>query len=202
MMKTRIFLSVVLHVTFHLALAGEGIPSFKKYALTEGLYTRAINDLSKDQFGFIWLATEDGLIRFDGINFNVYKRPATNGYYGSRNNHISSLYNDPDGVLWVGTDGGGLGYYEHRSDSIYSFQPRYGRYPISSAITSIVGGRDGNIWVTAYGGLYIIDPQTMSIRDNGAYRRMADQFDGKISFSIFHDSKNRLWIGTDKGLFL
>lgn len=184
-----------------MALAGEGIPSFKKYAFTEGLYVSAVNDLARDQFGFIWLATEDGLVRFDGTDFKVYKRGVT-GLHGSRRNHISSLYNDPDGVLWMGTDGGGLGYYEHRNDSIYSFQPSNGPYAISSAITSVVGGWDGNIWVSAYGGLYVIDPISMAVRNDGAYGLMNDEFDGKVLFSIFHDSKNRSWIGTDDGLFL
>src|SRR5690606_1039793 len=164
-MNTRVLLSIMMLNSVTMALAGAVIPAFKKYAFTEGLYVSAVDDLARDQFGFIWLATEDGLVRFDGTDFKVYKRGVT-GLHGSRRNHISSLYNDPDGVLWMGTDGGGLGYYEHRNDSIYSFQPSNGPYAISSAITSVVGGWDGNIWVSAYGGLYVIDPISMAVRND------------------------------------
>src|SRR4051812_40598262 len=102
--------------------AAQQIPlNFKNYSTKDGLSSGSVYNIIKDSFGFIWLATEDGLNRFDGTNFYVYRHnPAIPT--GLRVNHITALLEDNKGRLWIGTNGGGLSYYDRAKDSIYNYE--------------------------------------------------------------------------------
>lgn len=75
---------------------------FDRYSSDGGLSSAVISDIVQDSTGFLWIGTQDGLNRFDGYNFQVYKN--TPGQESSLNdNLIRSLHVDKNGTLWVGT---------------------------------------------------------------------------------------------------
>ena len=132
--------------------------SFRKYSSRQGLSSATVYDILKDSFGFIWLATEDGLNRFDGTNFKAYRHdPARPN--SLKANHITALFESRNGRIWIGTNGGGLSIYERTQDSISNY-PSGGPGQPGVGITAIDGDKDGNVWVCSYGGLYIINPET------------------------------------------
>ena len=69
----------------------------------------------------MWFATEDGLDRYDGYNFKVYKNNPQDPSSIS-DNFIWSIYQDKNGILWIGTNNGGLCKYDELTDSFISYK--------------------------------------------------------------------------------
>ncbi len=70
-----------------------------------GLPQNSVHALAQTRDGFLWVGTEEGLARFDGIEFRVFNKRTTPGL---NHNFIRALLEDRDGNLWIGTEGGGL----------------------------------------------------------------------------------------------
>src|SRR5215216_2255820 len=81
--------------------------NFTALTTKDGLSSNTVNAILKDRFGLVWFATEDGLDKFDGTNFTIYRHdPADSGTLQA--NEILSLFEDKSGNLWIGTSGGSL----------------------------------------------------------------------------------------------
>ena len=107
------------------------IPSGNKfYALTtkDGLSSNTVNTILKDRFGLVWFGTEDGLDKFDGTNFKIY-RHKNNDTSSLKSNEILSLFEDKDGNLWVGTSGGSLSLYDRKKDAFINIPSGPGAIP-------------------------------------------------------------------------
>jgi hypothetical protein len=78
---------------------------FVHYGLEEGLSQSSVLTLIQDNLGFLWIGTQDGLNRFDGYSFKVF-RPNLDDLYALKGNEISAIIQSRDGALWVGTNAG------------------------------------------------------------------------------------------------
>ena len=87
--------------------AQESRINFSHLLSQNGLSQNTIHCILQDKKGFIWIATEDGLDRYDGYNFKVYKNNSLDSTSIS-DNFIWTLFQDKDGFLWAGTNSGGL----------------------------------------------------------------------------------------------
>ena len=111
-LKNPLLVSAVVFasLTFAPPTYAELLP-LKSYSTAEGLPNNEINKIVRDARGFLWFCTSEGLSRFDGYSFKVFRSdPDDSGSIGS--NFIHSLYEDPQGVLWVGTE---KGLYRHNA---------------------------------------------------------------------------------------
>lgn len=81
---------------------------FVSWTIDEGLPQHSINAIVQTRDGYLWLATMDGLVRYDGVRFTVFDRTTTPALRGNR---FRCLYEDGDGTLWAGTDGSGVVRY-------------------------------------------------------------------------------------------
>ena len=85
--------------------------SFDHYTIANGLSNNSINAILQTRDGFIWIATKDGLNRFDGQKFFVFKHdPSLKNSIPE--NYVMSLLESSDETFWVGTWGGGLCKYD------------------------------------------------------------------------------------------
>src|SRR5688572_17350996 len=96
------------------ATAQEDI-NFTSLTTKDGLSSNNVNAILRDRYGFMWFATDDGLDRFDGANFKVYRNKPMDST-SLQANEILSLHEDKDGNLWVGTSGGSLSLYDRKKD--------------------------------------------------------------------------------------
>ena len=170
---------------------------FNNHTVSDGLSSNTIFDIAKDKYGFIWIATEDGLDRFDGTNFNIY-RNKNDDQTSLRANHITAVHEDYLGQLWIGTSGGALSLYDRRNDAFENFEFTAGKQRISEAITGITEDRHGNLWVSSYNGLYKVKAKSKNIQlvpVNG--QRQSDAM-----LCIYRDHRDWIWIGTSDGLLL
>src|SRR3954471_1003358 len=87
--------------------------NFTSITIKEGLSSNTVNAIIKDRFGMMWFGTGNGLNKFDGSNFAIYRHQES-----SRNtipsNEVLALCEDSKGTIWVGTSGGGLSYYDRK----------------------------------------------------------------------------------------
>ncbi len=148
-----------------------------------GLPDNSVGVLLSTRDGYIWFGTPAGLVRFDGVRFRVYDERNTPSLKDSR---ILSIYEDITGVLWVGTDGGGL-------CSIVDGEWRSfgeGEGLLDGHIRAIVGDRDGILWAGTDYGLHRMEAGRFQVY--GLDEGLTDD----ILTALVLDGFNRLWAGT------
>src|SRR5690606_25966587 len=135
-----IFLLFVLGCNSLSVKADEKELKFIHISSKQGLSSNTVNAIIKDRYGFLWFANDDGLNKFDGKNFTIYRHNSS----GLISNEILDLYEDVNGNLWIGTRAG-IVRYNRKSDSFINYPD--GR---NQAILSISGDSGGNIWIGGY----------------------------------------------------
>ena len=128
---------------------------------SSGLSQNSVQCILKDRYGFMWFGTQDGLNRYDGYKFVVYKhlhkRPGS-----LPANNINALCEDSDGNIWVGTRLGGLSKYNRAKDSFITFKhDSLDVHSISeNTINVIYSDKRSNLWVGTTNGLNLYDKKT------------------------------------------
>ena len=117
----------------------------KSFTLDDGLSQVSVNDLLEDYYGFLWIATADGLNRFDGKDFKHYKYSQTDSLTLS-GNFVNKLLEDKNENIWIGTNGNGLNYYDSRQDIIKRVLLGQAKTKTES-ITALGIDEEENIWV-------------------------------------------------------
>ncbi|RXK61576.1 hybrid sensor histidine kinase/response regulator [Lacibacter luteus] len=196
--KPLLFFCACLFTRLFQATAQEDI-NFTSLTTKDGLSSNNVNAIIKDRYGFMWFATDDGLDRFDGANFKVYRnKPADPSSLQA--NEILSLHEDGEGNLWVGTSGGSLSLYNRKKDAFTSFTSRPDENSIrNNVIMNLCTDFSGRLWIGHFDGVSIMDKKTQRITDFKPDNR--SRFN-KTCNALFEDSKHRMWIGTSEGLYL
>jgi signal transduction histidine kinase/ligand-binding sensor domain-containing protein/DNA-binding response OmpR family regulator len=172
---------------------------FKHITKENGLSDTYIHCLIQDRKGFIWIGTPEGLHRYDGRKFKLFKHSledsnslGTGGVY--------VLCVDKSGVLWIGTGGGGLNRYNADKENFTRFLNPEDSSAMRNYILALYVDRSGIIWVgTQYDGLFSFDTKT---EKSTYYKNIPDDptsvSENRI-WTFFEDSKNNLWVGTLSG---
>ncbi|MDH5826909.1 hybrid sensor histidine kinase/response regulator transcription factor [Sphingobacterium faecium] len=174
--------------------------SFEHFTIKSGLSSNTVFSTYRDSYGFLWVGTEDGLNRFDGNTFKVYRYNA-DVEPGLKSNHITALCEDAAGRVWIGTNGGSLSYYDRRLDKIVSYDKHADGKWLSTAITTINTDIAGNIWVGSYGGLFIINVKDIHKPLDARYINIEKKFLKMTSRYIFRDSQGRMWIAAENKIY-
>jgi len=125
----------------------------QKLSIEDGLSQSVVNDIIQDQQGYIWLATEDGLNRFDSYEFEIFQHDEQDEH-SLHENLVLSLLEEPGKGIWIGT-GVGLSFFDFE-DSTFTNLSELGTNP-KWWITSLMMDNSGRIWASSENGLYYID---------------------------------------------
>jgi signal transduction histidine kinase/ligand-binding sensor domain-containing protein/DNA-binding response OmpR family regulator len=163
-----------------------------------GLSSNTVNVILKDRAGLMWFGTDDGLDKFDGNSFKIYRHKSDDST-SLPSNEILSLHEDRSGNLWIGTGGGSLSLYDRKRDA-------FSRFPVSgtgsslksNVIRAIHSDYLGRIWLIHLAGFDVLDPKTGSIIN---IPMQPGSYNIHSGLSAFEDSRHRMWIGTTNGLF-
>lgn len=166
---------------------------FKIIDNLSGLPSNEIKRIHQDKEGFLWFASNNGLIRHDGYEFKLYNNSINNPDLLPSN--MITAINDSEKYLWIGTDRG-LCYLDKQTQKIHTI------YTQSLQQTTIyqIECEKEKIWLATNKGLFLgnIAPDSIEIEKFKI-------IDGKENInvkSILIDSKGQLWVGVDKnGLF-
>lgn len=173
---------------------------FDHLTIEDGLSQSTITALLQARQGFMWIGTQEGLNRYDGYTFKVYKNDPDNPFSIS-NNTVTTLYEDDAGYLWVGTGGGGLNRFDPRTEQFtrYLNDPQDSTSITSNIISDILYDSQQNFWVGTAGGLTRFEPET------GIFTRFQNDPADSNSISangisdLFEDHTGTLWIATNGG---
>lgn len=194
-MKNKIFLTVIvgaiLMVQVHLNFALDPNKALTQYIhdvwqKEDGLPQLSVNALVQTRDGYTWVATQEGLARFDGVQFTVFDRKKIKEI---KHNNIFALYEDKKGNLWIGT-AGGLNRHKENKFTVYTSKDGLS----NDFVRAIYEDRQGNLWIGTDNGLNLFKNEkfTTFTTENG--------LSNNIVFTISEDSRGNLWIGTNKGL--
>lgn len=167
---------------------------FSHVTMEQGLSQGSVLSIAQDAQGFIWLATQDGLNRYDGYNFKIFKFDL-NKSQSISDSYVKAVYVDQAGVLWCGGFNG-LNRFDqlHETFSRYEHNKENDSSLSSDRILTIYESSPDAFWVGTDNGLNQFD------RKNGKVSRKF--LSGKYISAIIRESPDRLWIGTRSGLVL
>src|SRR5438132_9335609 len=131
---------------------------FQHLKTDDGLSQSNVLCIFQDSRGFMWFGTEDGLNKYDGYNFTVYKNdPKKNNSLS--NNFINDIVEDNDSNLWIATLDGGLNKYNRRKDEFIHFKhdPKDPNSISDNYISCLLKDNEGNIWIGTSNGVNVFD---------------------------------------------
>lgn len=202
-MKKWIFLALALCMVASHSFSQDRF-DFQQWHLEEGLSNQVIRNIAQDSHGFLWLATEQGLNRFDGQNFTHYLNLPGDPNSLS-NNLLFGLAVDQQDVVWVGTELG-LNAFDIRLNQWRHFKndPNDPHSLSDNYVRKVFVDSKNRIWVGTQNGLNLYDRATGQFQRLMDDRQFADANDRKtFSYNrindIYEDGEGKIWIGTDGG---
>jgi ligand-binding sensor domain-containing protein/signal transduction histidine kinase len=168
--------------------AGRETPfTFRLWQREQGLPENYVRGLAQTSDGYIWVASDEGVSRFDGVNFF-----SLGLHEGFQSGPVRILYADSRGALWIGTVDSGLDCWQ--SDKLRKFTAHNG-LP-SDSITAIAEDGDGRLWVGTQVGLAILQDGRLTALKG------AEIFSSKTVTTIYRDHKGTMWVGaTGAGIY-
>lgn len=170
---------------------------FEHLSMKDGLSMNPVMAIIQDSRGFLWFGTQDGLNKFDGYSFKVYKTIDEDSTSIS-DNFITALCTDKNNKLWIGTLNG-LNLYDPSNGTFKRFTQTSYNFP-SKKIYCLYADPSGLIWVGTESGIALFDPALMefvSLKDNFPYMSVLEQ---KTVLCIYKDHGGNYWFGTSSGL--
>jgi len=149
MMKRTILFTLLILCFWAHALAQRFM--VKSLDVTNGLSSDYVMQMAMDKYGFIWVATEEGLNRFDGSRFFSYYHVKDRNSITA--NELNCLLDDPqENKMWIGTQREGLNVFDYDRDEFSCYQHRANNPHslITNDITSLSLAKDKNLWLTTY----------------------------------------------------
>ncbi len=174
---------------------------FDHLSLESGLSNNQITSIIRDQQGFMWFGSFDGLNRYDGYGATVYRYDPGNPNSLS-DNVISYLLEDRTGVLWIGTWNGGLNKFDRNTEQFVSYQrdPDNPHSLSHNHVMSIYEDRTGVLWIsTNGGGLNKFDRNTGLFIHYRHDPEDPQSLSHDMVYSVYEDRAGNLWVGTNGG---
>lgn len=170
-----------------LALDPDRLPSqyvHDHYDRSHGLPAGAVWSVMQSDDGYLWLGTQNGLARFDGVRFDVYTTANTPGLI---NHDVRALLQARNGDLWIGTYGGGAVRFRNGR-----FEPLGVAEGLAHSIVyDVFEDANGNLWFGTGGGVTRLDPEgqttTLTSADGLSHDRI---------FSVYQDSEGDMWFAS------
>lgn len=183
------------------AQAYTGQIRFDHLTVEDGLSQSSVWAIVQDRQGFLWFGTEEGLNRYDGLGFEIFKHDPQNPN-SLQSNVISSLYLDRSGDLWIGTTSG--------LDRYRISQNEFDHYPLveigqaglwGSTIEAVLQDEHGILWVaTQAGGLNRLNPANGEILHFMPVENDPKSLPSRDVYDLAPDGLGGLWLATDGGL--
>ena len=198
MLRTAMVLGLCWACVIRAAAAVPETPRFRIIGPAQGLPSTDIKALARDRTGYLWIATADGLARYDGIGMRVWRHDPANPQSLAGNN-VQALHIDHRDRVWIAVEGGGISMLDAQRRTLRHY--RKSEYPqIASDDTWAFASAGDSLWFGTYdGGLHRMDADgriTGYTFDEGS----SGGLPSNTIMALAIDTHGVLWIGTDAGL--
>jgi ligand-binding sensor domain-containing protein len=183
--------------------------AFEHLSMQQGLPSDWINSMLIDHKGYIWVATSNGLSRYNGYDFVTYKFNPHDPQSLNQNLTLS-LFEDKDGDIWVGNVEGGVNRFDRGTEKFINYRPPQppGRFEtVLRSVSAMNEDKQGLYWVASFSGeLRRFDKKTgrfssfdypLDYHPSPGDLRPFDQI-----HCIYRDKHHDLWVGNKSGLHL
>ncbi|WP_394747750.1 ligand-binding sensor domain-containing protein [Spongiimicrobium salis] len=193
-MRVNLLLHTCLLVPF-LIIGQNQLSKFRHLTLEDGLSQSSVTCILKDSRGFMWFGTEDGLNKYDGADFTVY-RHIPNDAKSLSSSNIQTIVEQGDGVLWIGTTNGLNSFdpdtetftrYQHRADATESLS--------DNNVVALEVLKDGTLLVGTQDGLSAFSSKTGFVHYTP--QRQGEKYAVR---SLVEDASGHLWVLSSEGL--
>ena len=168
-----------------------------KYSLKEGLSFGIINSIIQDDKGFMWFATSDGLNRFDGIDFKVFKYEANNPQ-SLPSNYVQIIFKDVQGDIWIASRRG-IYMFDTNTEQFNKFNPIGYESKLLNDISSISSDGKDILWFSSFStGIFSYNKATHHLKNYNKNNSLNLSTNSIIN--VFKDSQGLLWAGTQDGI--
>ena len=180
-----------------------GYNQVKKYPLahlstSNGLSQSSVIAIHQDNLGQVWIGTRDGLNKYDGNSFTIYRNTDNNNSIS--NNDILSITEDKKGFLWIGTYNG-LNKFDPQKNKFINFYHQKENSSLSNnTIWCIKEMSNGEIWIGTSDGLSIYNQKTKTFTNLYNNPSNKKSLGGNHILSILETKNSEIFIGTNKGL--
>jgi ligand-binding sensor domain-containing protein/class 3 adenylate cyclase len=159
----------------------------RSFSLEQGLPSASVNALCEDRDGFLWVATDEGAARSDGVNFNIIGRQQ-----GLPADDVTALHCGSDGRVWLGFRNGAIAAWRQDGVTVYPHAPGLPK----AAIRAMATGPDGALWIATLGnGMLRLDDKDRSPEP------LTDGPPHALVRALVNDGRGGLVAGTDSGLY-
>jgi ligand-binding sensor domain-containing protein len=161
---------------------------FSRIGVDQGLSNSTVTKITQDKKGFLWVGTTDGLNKYDGFDFEIYRNSKSDSLSLSTN-YVLSLYEDSEGTLWVGTEHGGLQKFDRSTNGFKKIK----EFVTNSEVHQITQDADNRLLISG-----VMNDKVFIAyldRKTGAWsiHYILDHYDAVRSF--FQFTKDELLIG-------
>lgn len=134
---------------------------FQEFLIEDGF--ASVNSIIRDRKGFMWFGGTHGLYRYDGYNFKIFTKKKENSL---TDNHVTCLFEDKDGIIWIGTMRGGLNKFDPSVEKFTNYlNNKDTNLYQENYITAINEDQNGNIWIGTFGnGVFVLDKKTNKVK--------------------------------------
>lgn len=196
----NIFCCAVITLVCVESLTAENSPTFTNLSVANGLSHNSVWCIIRDKQGFFWFGTDDGLSKYDGYAFTVYRHRKYDSTSISQN-IIRAILQDRSGLIWIGTSDG-LNVFDPVTErfTVYRTIPNDTTSISSDEISAIVEDSSGTIWVgTQRNGLNKFQRETKTFRRFLIDTDTAPGFYPECILCLYVDRAGVLWIATKSG---
>ena len=184
--------------------------NFEHISIEQGLSNGTVYSIAQGKKGFMWFGTPDGLNKFDGYDFIVYKNNPLDPLSIS-NNNAGNIFIDKSGIIWIGTWGGGLNKFDPETGQFTNYVPEPDD-PTSISderVQSIFQDSSGTHWFGTYqNGL---NKLILSKKEGSSYKKEKflvykhdsnnpNSLSNNRVWAILEDQHKQLWVATSNGL--
>ena len=173
---------------------------FHHMTVADGLSNSEVHTVLQDRHGFMWFGTRDGLNRFDGYRFIVYK-PHVKRPNSLSSNVIRDIVEDAQGNLWIATESGGLNKFDLTTErfTAYLHDPDDPNSLSHNRIQALAQEASGVLWLGTFNGLNRFDPETERFTRYYYHPDDRNSLSHNRILTLQTDPSGIIWIGTHGG---